>query len=118
MLFCNWLLQFDDDKPLMAPPPILLQFDEDKPLMELMFVCVLLLFKLELLLLWFPIKLASDICCADCDEGTLIAELLEIMLVGLIRTEAEFVPLGGISSSKQNSNAKEKRKFSKLVLKI
>lgn len=41
----------------------------------------------------------GEIKCADCDEGTLIAELLEIMLVGLIRT-AEFVGLVyGISSS-------------------
>lgn len=41
----------------------------------------------------------GEIKCADCDEGTLIAELLDIMLVGLIRT-AEFVGLVyGISSS-------------------
>lgn len=41
----------------------------------------------------------GEIKCADCDEGTLIAELLDIMLVGLIRT-AELVGLVyGISSS-------------------
>lgn len=42
----------------------------------------------------------GEMRCADCEEGTLIAELLlDIMLVGLIRT-AEFVGLVyGISSS-------------------
>lgn len=41
----------------------------------------------------------GEIKCADCDEGTLIAELLDIMLVGLIRT-VEFDGLVyGISSS-------------------
>lgn len=46
----------------------------------------------------------GEIKCADCDEGTLIAELLDIMLVGLIRT-AEFVGLVyGISSSVRSSS--------------
>lgn len=41
----------------------------------------------------------GEMRCADWEEGTLIAELLDIMLVGLIRT-AEFVGLVyGISSS-------------------
>lgn len=47
----------------------------------------------------FTFIFMGEMRCADCEEGTLIAELLDIMLVGLIRT-AEFVGLVyGISSS-------------------
>jgi hypothetical protein len=47
--------------------------------------------------------MGEEIKCAEIEEGTLIAELLDIMLVGLIRT-AEFVGLVyGISSSFQFS---------------
>lgn len=50
-------------------------------------------------LLFMLFTIIGEIICADCDEGTLIAELLDIMLVGLIRT-VEFDGLVyGISSS-------------------